>query len=109
MSIVHGTADTTVPFTEAEALRDAYRRTGVAFAFHPILGANHSPWSATVEGLTLEQLTAQIAHSVKPADAIQLACAAAAKVDLFLTNDVDLTQKTIPEIPFLTTIDRAPL
>lgn len=56
VSIVHGTADATVPFTEAEALRDAYRGTGVAFAFHPLQGAGHGPWTATVQGLTLEQL-----------------------------------------------------
>lgn len=56
VSIVHGTADATVPFTEAEALRDACVSTGVAFDFHPLQGIGHGPWSATVGGLTLEQL-----------------------------------------------------
>lgn len=56
MSIVHGTADTTVPFGEAEALRDAYRSTGVAFAFHPLQGVGHGVWSSTVGSLTLEAL-----------------------------------------------------
>ena len=56
MSIVHGTNDATVPFTEAEALRDAYVSTGVPFAFHPLVGFGHGPWTATVGGLTLEEL-----------------------------------------------------
>lgn len=56
MSIVHGTADPTVPFTEAEALRDAYLSTGVPFGFYPLEGRGHSPWDATVEGMTLEEL-----------------------------------------------------
>lgn len=56
VSIVHGTADATVPFTEAEALRDAYILTGAPFNFHPLQGADHGAWTATVEGLTLEQL-----------------------------------------------------
>jgi acetyl esterase/lipase len=56
VSIVHGTADATVPFTEAEALRDAYLSTGVPFAFHPLEGRGHSPWDAIVDGMTLEEL-----------------------------------------------------
>ena len=38
---------------------------------------------------------------LEPADAIQLACAAEAKVDLFLTNDGRLARKTIPGIQFI--------
>lgn len=56
MSIVHGTADATVPFAEAEALRDAYVSTGVAFDFHPLEGLGHGPWTARVGGQTLEEL-----------------------------------------------------
>lgn len=56
VSIVHGTADDDVPFSEAEALRDAYVSTGVAFAFHPVESLGHGPWTATVGGLTLEEL-----------------------------------------------------
>lgn len=55
-SIVHGTADTTVPFAEAEALRDVYASTGVAFDFHPLEGIGHGAWAATVGGMTLEEL-----------------------------------------------------
>jgi predicted nucleic acid-binding protein len=40
-------------------------------------------------------------RTILPADAIQLACAAQAKVDLFLTNDRRLAKKTIPGIQFI--------
>ena len=40
-------------------------------------------------------------RSIAPADAIQLACAAQARVDLFLTNDRRLARKTIPGIQFI--------
>ncbi|HTV81152.1 MAG TPA: PIN domain-containing protein [Acidobacteriaceae bacterium] len=42
-------------------------------------------------------------------DAIQLACAASAGVDLFLTNDVRLHALHIDGIHFITSVDRAPL
>ena len=38
---------------------------------------------------------------IDSADAVQLACAATAKVDLFLTNDRRLSRKTIPGIQFI--------
>lgn len=56
VSIVHGTQDRTVAFSEAEALRDAYMQTGVPFAFHPLEGAGHGPWSAEVNGMSLPEL-----------------------------------------------------
>ena len=40
-------------------------------------------------------------RSIAPADAMQLACAAQARVDLFLTNDRRLARKTIPGIQFI--------
>jgi uncharacterized protein len=40
-------------------------------------------------------------RSIAPADAIQLACAAQGRVDLFLTNDRRLCRKTIPGIQFI--------
>jgi predicted nucleic acid-binding protein len=39
--------------------------------------------------------------SIEVADAIQLACASEAKVDLLLTNDRRLAKKTIPGIQFI--------
>jgi uncharacterized protein len=44
-----------------------------------------------------------------PPDAIQLACAASAGVDLFLTNDTRLHTLHIDGIQFITSVDRAPL
>ena len=40
-------------------------------------------------------------------DAIQLACAAAAGVDLFITNDDRLSRKYVPDVKFITSLDRA--
>lgn len=56
VSIVHGTADATVAFAEAETLRDAYVETGVAFDFHPLEGAGHGAWGSVVDGMTLDAL-----------------------------------------------------
>ena len=48
-------------------------------------------------------------RSLKPPDAIQLACASAVEVDLFITNDERLSKKRIPGVQFLTSLDKAPL
>lgn len=45
--------------------------------------------------------------SIKPADAIQLACAASAQCDLFITNDERLATKIVSGIHFITSFDRA--
>jgi predicted nucleic acid-binding protein len=45
---------------------------------------------------------------IRPADAIQLACAAAARTDLFVTNDNRLSSMKISGITFITGIDRIP-
>ena len=47
--------------------------------------------------------------SIKPPDAIQLACAAAAGVDLFITNDDRLSRFDIPGIAFITSLAQSPL
>jgi predicted nucleic acid-binding protein len=44
-------------------------------------------------------------HGLSPADAIHLACAAEARVDLFLTNDAHLVGKVIPGIQFIARLD----
>jgi len=46
-------------------------------------------------------------RSIRPPDAIQLACAAQVSVDLFITNDDRLSRLTIPGIQFLVSLDRA--
>jgi len=48
-------------------------------------------------------------RSLRPPDAIQLACAAAARVDLFITNDERLTTKRVIGVQFIVSLDRAPL
>jgi hypothetical protein len=44
-------------------------------------------------------------HGVSPADAIHLACAAEARVDLCLTTDAHLAGKVIPGIRFIAGLD----
>lgn len=46
-------------------------------------------------------------RSIRPPDAIQLACAAHAGVDLFLTNDERLGNKTIEGVHFIQPLARA--
>jgi predicted nucleic acid-binding protein len=46
-------------------------------------------------------------RTVRPPDAIQLACAAQARVDLFITNDERLSMKSIPRIQFISSLQRA--
>lgn len=46
---------------------------------------------------------------ISPPDAIQLACAASAGVDLFLTNDARLHNLHVDGIQFITSVERAPL
>lgn len=42
-------------------------------------------------------------------DAIQLACAAAARTNLFITNDERLSARTVPGIDFIVSLGRVPL
>lgn len=55
--IAHGTADPTVLFSEAEALKALYETHGVPYVFYPFVGAGHGPWNATVEGKGLAELS----------------------------------------------------
>jgi predicted nucleic acid-binding protein len=48
-------------------------------------------------------------RSLRPPDAIQLACASSAGVDLFITNDRNLHTKQIPGIQFIASLERAPI
>jgi len=45
--------------------------------------------------------------TLKPPDAIQLACAASARCDLFITNDDRLTRKVVPGVQFIASLERA--
>ena len=53
ISIVHGTEDPTVPFSEAEAIQAAYDSTGATYEWHPLEGKGHGPWEATIDGQPL--------------------------------------------------------
>lgn len=48
-------------------------------------------------------------RSLRPPDAIQLACAAASGTDLFVTNDSRLQSKHVPGIQFIVSLEQAPL
>jgi len=48
-------------------------------------------------------------RNLRPPDAIQLACAAAAGVDLFITNDERLSRKNVAGISFITGLTSAPI
>jgi predicted nucleic acid-binding protein len=47
-------------------------------------------------------------HTLRSADAIQLACAAHSGVDLFITNDVQLQKLNVPGIGFIAPLERVP-
>jgi predicted nucleic acid-binding protein len=46
---------------------------------------------------------------IRAPDAMQLACAATAGMDLFLTNDMRLHKLQVDGIQFITSVERAPL
>ena len=48
-------------------------------------------------------------RGIHPADAIQLACAAAAEIELFITNDSRLSKKNVPGIKFISALSEAPI
>jgi len=45
-------------------------------------------------------------RTIKAPDAVQLACAAAAGTNLFVTNDARLSQKTVPGIDFIVPLEK---
>ena len=47
--------------------------------------------------------------SIAPPDAIQLACASVAGVDMFITNDLRLSRKVVPGIHFIQSLANATL
>lgn len=48
-------------------------------------------------------------RALRAPDAIQLACAASAGVDLFVTNDARLQSKQVTGIQFIVSLDRVPI
>ena len=46
--IAHGTADSTVVFSNGEVLQETWETHGIPHVFYPLEGAGHGPWDATV-------------------------------------------------------------
>lgn len=49
----------------------------------------------------------RVDRGIRPPDAIQLACAAEAGADLFITNDDRLSRKVVSGIQFISSLERA--
>lgn len=93
----------TSAFTAGEVLVGPYKMGDTAMA-RQILGVFESSFVEIIPyTLATADLYARIRadHGVSPADAVHLACAAQAGMDLFLTNDNGLTKKVIPGIQFI--------
>ncbi|MCH2044727.1 MAG: alpha/beta hydrolase [Saprospiraceae bacterium] len=54
--IAHGTEDSTVLYTEAEALREICQTNQIPYVFYELTGKGHGAWSATVDELPLAKL-----------------------------------------------------
>lgn len=59
------------------------------------------------EQAAMHYATIRANRTIAPPDAIQLACAAAAGVDLFITNDDRLAAKVVPGVKFVTSLERS--
>ncbi len=57
LCIIHGTEDVTVPFFNALVLESTYLGTGVPYVLHPLEGAGHGPWGASLDGQNLFELS----------------------------------------------------
>jgi predicted nucleic acid-binding protein len=99
----------TSAFTVGEALVAPYRKgdqrivEGMRSMFRPPF-VKVLPFTSETAA-RYAQIRAEL--KVSPADAIQLACAAEAGVDLFLTNDHALAGKRVPGIQFVAPMDVA--
>jgi predicted nucleic acid-binding protein len=80
-----------------EQYEDAIRSTAIVVDFNIAAARQYA------------KLRARQSRKIAPPDAIQLACAAAARVDLFLTNDTRLHDLRVEGIHFITSVERAPL
>jgi uncharacterized protein len=76
----------------ARKIRDAFRPPFIEVIPFTLETADHYAQIRAIKG-------------VSTADAIHLACAAQAGVDLFLTNDANLIGKVIPGIQFIAGLD----
>lgn len=103
----HGHSIITSTFTLAELLV-APRKTGnleLAEAFRNALQPPAVRLIHFNEGAAEHYAAIRSAMNVTPADAIQLACAADARVNLFVTNDRKLVGKKVAGIDFIIGLD----
>ena len=82
--------------TGDDELRDHYARTLEESVTVLPFDAGAAPRFAAIRG----------DRSIRAPDAIQLACAAAAGTDLFITNDDRLSRKNVPGIAFIQSLER---
>jgi uncharacterized protein len=73
----------------------AIRTTAQVVSFDPSVAWRYASLRAT--------------HTLRSADAIQLACAAHVGVDLFITNDKHLHKFDVPGIGFIAPLEKVPL
>lgn len=57
LCIIHGTEDETVPYLNALVLEATYLGTGAPYVLHPLEGAGHGPWGASLDGQNLFELS----------------------------------------------------
>jgi predicted nucleic acid-binding protein len=81
--------------TLIEQYDHAIRATSQVVSFDPSIAWRYASLRAT--------------HSIRNADAIQLACAAHFGVDLFITNDAKLHKLNVPGIGFIAPLEKVPL
>ncbi len=82
-------------FALAERYRDAIRSTSSVVLFDDAAADIYAEL--------------RVNPAIKPPDAIQLSCAAATGVELFITNDVNLHKLMVPGIHFVTSLMRVPI
>ncbi len=85
--------------TERGDLRDAYERALRS-------AAQIVPFD---DGAAITYAAVRRDRTIRPPDAIQLACAAQARCDLLITNDDRLSRKRVKGIEFVTSLAAAPL
>ncbi len=54
--IIHGTADATVKYSQAQELEKQWKASGAPYKIYPLKGAGHGPWNAKVNGKALVEL-----------------------------------------------------
>jgi predicted nucleic acid-binding protein len=89
-----------------EVMAGVYRDRGAEEAQAIMAGLQRAGVKLLPFGVDAIQIFGQVRakHRTSAADTIHLACAAAAGVDLFLTNDKDLLRLHIPGIKFMASI-----